>query len=94
MRLKSHPWPLHALPECLAMAWRAFQGDRWQDPKWVNEADEFMAGGALDAVHDLLDQMDVPRGTFADDHVRNLIVMYNCKCAEIRKLEAALWWEP
>jgi hypothetical protein len=88
------PWFLHRLPERLGMAWRAFQGDHWQDPKYIAEASEIMAEGAMDAVHDLLDRMGVPRGTFPDDHVANLVVWYNRKCAEIRKLEAALWWKP
>lgn len=36
-----------------------------------------MAQDALQAIHELLDSGGVPRGTFADDHVRNLVAMYN-----------------
>lgn len=36
-----------------------------------------LARGALDAIHRLLDSGGIPRGTFADDHVRNLVCFYN-----------------
>jgi hypothetical protein len=41
-----------------------------------------MAHGALEAIHELLDSGGIPRGTFADDHVRNLVAMYNNLKAE------------
>lgn len=47
-----------------------------------------MAHGALHAIHELLDDGGVPRGTFADDHVRNLVAMYNQRGMRIRELEA------
>ena len=49
-----------------------------------------MAHGALHAIHDLLDDWGIPRGTFADDHVRNLVAMYNQRGLRIRELEAEL----
>ena len=36
-----------------------------------------MAHGALHNIQELLDSGNVPRGTFADDQVRNLVAMYN-----------------
>jgi len=36
-----------------------------------------MAEGALNAIHQLLDSSGIPRGTYGDDHVCNLVVMYN-----------------
>lgn len=35
-----------------------------------------LARGALHAIHEFLDHNGVPRGTFADDHVKNLGFMY------------------
>jgi Helix-turn-helix domain len=48
----------------------------------LEKLDAEMARGALQAIHELLDSGGVPRGTFADDHVRNLVAMYNNLKAE------------
>jgi hypothetical protein len=48
----------------------------------LENLDAEMAHGALHAIHELLDSGGVPRGTFADDHVRNLVAMYNNLKAE------------
>lgn len=52
--------------------------------------DEEMARGALDSIHALLDDGGIPRGTFADDHVRNLVALYNQRGDEIKKLNDVL----
>jgi hypothetical protein len=49
-----------------------------------------MAEGALAAIHELLDSGGIPRGTFADDHVRNLVALYNQRGDRIAELEAPL----
>jgi hypothetical protein len=77
------PWFLTNLRDRLAMAWRAFQGDHWADPQHINECSREMAGGALFEIHRLLDTGGIPRGTFADDHVRNLVALHNQCKAEI-----------
>jgi len=40
-------------------------------------ADAELAQGALASIRALLDDGKIPRGTFADDQVRNLVAMYN-----------------
>lgn len=54
------------------------------------DAGYVMAAGALAAIHALLDDGGIPRGTFADDHVRNLVALYNQRGAELDRLRAAL----
>jgi hypothetical protein len=49
-----------------------------------------MADGALDAIQKLLDEGNVPRGTFPDDQVRNLVAMYNRRGDEIDALRRAI----
>ena len=70
-------WIMRGFRRRLGEAWRAFQGDHWADPRYVVECNREMAEGAMDCVHDLLDRLGIPRGTFADDHVTNLVVCYN-----------------
>ena len=55
-------------------------------PPLFQQPDE-LAQGALDAIHALLDEGGIPRGTFADDHVRNLVVLYNQRGDHIAELE-------
>ena len=52
--------------------------------------DDAMAHGALKAIRDLLDDGKIPRGTFADDQVRNLVALYNQRGDEIGRLRQAL----
>lgn len=47
-----------------------------------------MGDQALEAIQQLLDSGDIPRGTFADDQVRNLVAMYNQRGERIKELEA------
>ena len=47
-----------------------------------------LARGALGAIHALLDSGGIPRGTFADDHVRNLVVFYNWQEDALREIAA------
>lgn len=47
------------------------------------QIDAEMAIGSLHAIHNLLDDGGIPRGTFADDHVRNLVALYE----ELRKVQ-------
>ena len=47
-----------------------------------------MAEGALSAIKALLDDGGIPRGTFADDQVRNLVALYNQRGDAINRLEA------
>src|SRR3990167_5883304 len=52
------------------------------------EIDNEMAAGALNAIHELLDSGGIPRGTFADDHVRNLVALYNQRGAALKSIAA------
>ena len=54
------------------------------------QIDAEMAIGSLQAIHNLLDDGGIPRGTFADDHVRNLVALYNQRGDEIERLREAL----
>ena len=45
-----------------------------------------LAAGALAAIQRLLDSGNIPRGTFADDQVRNLVALYNQRGDEIERL--------
>jgi hypothetical protein len=49
-----------------------------------------LAQGALDSIRALLDDGCIPRGTFADDQVRNLVALYNLRGDRIAKLEACV----
>lgn len=51
--------------------------------------DAEMASGALISIHELLDNGGIPRGTFADDQVRNLVALYNQRGDEIERLRGA-----
>jgi hypothetical protein len=51
-----------------------------------------LAHGALKAIQALLDDGGIPRGTFADDQVRNLVALYNRRGDEIEHLRAGLQW--
>lgn len=74
------------IPECGP----ACPGRHWgEKPSEISDDGE-MAAGALDAIHALLDDGGIPRGTFADDHVRNLVVLYNQRGARIEELEKAM----
>jgi hypothetical protein len=86
----ARPWYLTHVRERMGMAWRAFQGDHWVDPQHVNACNRDMAGGALDAIQRLLDSGGIPRGTFADEQVHNLVVMYHQRGAEIALLRELL----
>jgi hypothetical protein len=79
-------WFMQDFRERLASAWRAFQGDRWVDPAHVAECERAMAGGAIEAIHRLLDSGGIPRGAFADDHVQNLVALYKLRGEEIALL--------
>lgn len=59
--------------------------ETWTE-KEVDQINEEMACGALEAIHRLLDNGGIPRGTFADDQVRNLIAIYN-KCRRLLAIE-------
>lgn len=48
----------------------------WTDEE-IDEINETMAAGALGAIQKLLDDGGIPRGTFADDQVCNLVALYN-----------------
>ena len=70
-------------------AYNAAQQEMLED--WLdNECDHMMAQGALEAIRDLLDDGGIPRGTFADDQVRNLVTLYNQRGDRITELEEAL----
>lgn len=86
IQITGWPWFVTNWRERVGMAWRAFQGDQWVDPRHIAECERDMAGGALDEIHRLLDSGSIPRGTFADDHVRNLVALYNQREAEIMLL--------
>lgn len=58
----------------------------------IKTIDKDMAEGALQAIQELLDSGGIPRGTFADDQVRNLVVMYNQAVDLVREAVAALWF--
>ena len=47
-----------------------------------------LAHGALDNIRELLDDGSIPRGTFVDDQVRNLVALYNWRGEEIERLRA------
>jgi hypothetical protein len=50
--------------------------EEWTE-EHIKEINEEMASGALLAIQELLDSGGIPRGTFADDQVRNLVALYN-----------------
>ena len=52
--------------------------------------DPEMALGALDAIQKLLDDGRIPRGTFADEQVQNLVALYNQRGDEIERLHAVV----
>jgi hypothetical protein len=54
----------------------------------AHACDNELAAGALESIHELLDYGGVPRGTFADDHVRNLVAMFNQMKDRAEKAEA------
>ena len=58
--------------------------------KSAKRATNDMAHGALAAIQELLDQGGIPRGTFADEQVQNLVALYNQRGDEIDRLRAAL----
>lgn len=60
----------------LAAAWRAFQGDRWVDPRHVREHARTLAVEAVERIHARLDQAGIPRGTFSDDQVANVLTLF------------------
>lgn len=49
-----------------------------------------MAAGALAAIRNLLDDGGIPRGTFGDDQVRNLVALYNQRGDELTRLRARI----
>ena len=53
----------------------------------IKEINEEMASCALASIQVLLDDGGIPRGTFADDQVRNLVALYNQRGARILELE-------
>ena len=55
----------------------------------VEKAGADMARGALAAIQDLLDDGGIPRGTFGDEQVQNLVALYNQRGDEIERLRAA-----
>lgn len=67
----------------------------------IEAINNVMAHGALKSIRDLLDSGGIPRGTFPDEQVRNLVVMYNealekldvlqKKVAKIDELMRAHW---
>jgi len=60
------------------------------DKRTAEKADADMARGALAAIQDLLDDGGIPRGTFGDEQVQNLVVLYNQRGDEIKRLRAGL----
>jgi hypothetical protein len=80
------PWWTTRLLYRLGCAWRAFQGDHWQDPAYVAETEQMMAAGALAAIDEKLDRIGIPKGTFADDQVHNLIAMWLERGREIEQM--------
>lgn len=62
--------------------------------EWAKAVNEEMAEGALRAIQELLDKGDIPRGTFADDQVRNLVAFYNRRGLEIDELRRAITGGP
>ncbi len=65
--------------------------DEWKaryEDQWAKNTTEDMAHGALESIQSLLDSGGIPRGTFADDQVRNLVVMYNIEKTRADDLEA------
>lgn len=55
---------------------------------WAKSATDEMAAGALDAIQTLLDSGEVPRGTFPDDQVRNLVALYNGAKSDLAEISA------
>ena len=72
--------------ERIKQAWVILWGD---DRTLIDQCDYEMASGALVAIKTLLDSGNIPRGTFADDQVRNLVALYNQRGDHITQLEAA-----
>ena len=60
------------------------------DEAQAKEAEADMAVGALDAIRRLLDEGGIPRGTFGDDQVRNLVALYNQRGDKIDRLRDRL----
>ena len=53
-------------------------------------ANNGIAGGALLSIQRLLDDGGIPRGTFADDQVRNLVALYNRRGTALIEAREAL----
>src|ERR1700678_989982 len=87
-------WMARGFRRRIGEAWRAFQGDHWADPKYVAECNREMAEGAMQSVHELLDRLGIPRGTFSDDHVGNLVVCYNKRGKALEAILGAVDLDP
>lgn len=72
----------------LVAAWNACRGI---ETETLETAEEPLATGALAAIRNLLDDGGIPRGTFADDQVRNLVALYNQNTARADAAEALLF---